>query len=105
MIFLIPLGGRAVQQEALDSWVLTEYRVSRVANNSIWSIGAVDGNKMIVCGSQTSYRRKGAIIIGTHWHPTIHSTCLTGPGPSVKLSCHAEIISAATRFMRFANLC
>jgi hypothetical protein len=46
MIILIPLGGRALQQEALDSWVLTEYRVSHLANNSIWGIGAVAGNKM-----------------------------------------------------------
>ena len=46
MIFLIPLGGRALQQEAPDSWVLIEYRSSYVANNAIWGVGAVAGNKM-----------------------------------------------------------
>ena len=46
MIFLIPLGGRAHWHAAPDSWVLTEYRVSSVASNSISGIGAVAGNKI-----------------------------------------------------------
>lgn len=46
MLILIPLGGRALQQRESDSWVLTEYRVSDVANNANWGIGAVAGNKL-----------------------------------------------------------
>ena len=46
MIILIPLGGRALWEDALDSWVLPEYRDSCAANNAIWGIGAVAGNKM-----------------------------------------------------------
>jgi hypothetical protein len=56
MIILIPLGGRALWEETPDSWVLTEYRVSYVANNDIWGIGAVAGNKSGGCWSQTFSR-------------------------------------------------
>jgi len=56
MIFLMPLGGRAVVLEALDSWVLTEYRDSVAANNDIFGIGAVAGNKTVGCRSQTFNR-------------------------------------------------
>ena len=44
MIFLIPLGGRALEQGAFDSWVLTGYSVSDVAKNANWGIGAVADN-------------------------------------------------------------
>jgi hypothetical protein len=42
---LIPLGGRARWEDARDSWVLPEYRISCAANNYIFAIGAVAGNK------------------------------------------------------------
>ena len=54
MKFLIPLGGRTLEQEARDSWVLTEYRISDVANNANWRTSAVAGNKWPFVGSQAS---------------------------------------------------
>jgi hypothetical protein len=51
-IILIPLGGRALWEDAPDSWVLPEYRDSVAANNYIFGIGAVAGNK------------KGGLLVG-----------------------------------------
>jgi hypothetical protein len=44
-MFLIPHGGRAVGQGMLDSWVITEYKISCPAENIIWGLRAVAGNK------------------------------------------------------------
>jgi hypothetical protein len=44
-MFLIPHGGRAVGQVMLDSWVITEYKISGPAENIILGLRAVAGNK------------------------------------------------------------